>query len=152
MVVVGSLMSIWMSWTATGGKCEREAVTILSCSGTTLRKPRILMSFHMFSLNFTFFIYGNAYWVEKIVFQAANIITLYDVSNIWHIPLLLKVSNMLQNLVVKECGKELFILLFFSFFFFCWKVLHWRLYSKYIYSLSMHLLSFHRIRRHMKQF
>lgn len=33
-----------------------------------------------------------------MVMQAANIITLYEVSNIWHIPLLLKVGDVLHNL------------------------------------------------------
>lgn len=33
-----------------------------------------------------------------MVMQAANIITLYEVSNIWHVPLLLKVGDVLHNL------------------------------------------------------
>lgn len=42
----------------------------------------------------------------KHVFQAANIITLYDVSNIWHIPLLLRVSDILQNLYKKDMERN----------------------------------------------
>lgn len=58
---------------------------------------RRLMSLHFFSLTSLPLLWECLLAWKKLFFLAANIVTLYDVSNIWHIPLLLRVSNILQN-------------------------------------------------------
>ncbi|RWR89128.1 CTP synthase-like protein isoform X1 [Cinnamomum micranthum f. kanehirae] len=84
-----SCACIGRSWgTGTGRKCERKTLTILPCPGNATGDKNIcdcLYARKILPINI-----GNANQLKIMVLQAANIITLYDVSNIWHIPILLK--------------------------------------------------------------
>lgn len=99
------LTSLFFFSAATTGKYQGKIVSVLSCGGITF-----VWNLHYV---FTELMYILCCWdlisLDDFL-QAANILNIHDVPNIWHVPLLLRVSWMLFWLFQKK-EREICVLL-----------------------------------------